>query len=104
MPGLLSTGGRRRYRPTRRRAKQEVRPREVLLCVYPIRRRHRGDASTAFVLKTQTWSVLPLALDRVFSSYFTDETLFPSGTIAFDCPLIMPNIAHEWQAGAPMYI
>ena len=30
----MSTGGRRRYRPTRRRAKQEVRPREVgAMCV-----------------------------------------------------------------------
>jgi hypothetical protein len=40
----------------------------------------------------------------MFSSYFTDHTRFPAGTIAFDCALIMRNIAHEWLAGAPMYI
>jgi hypothetical protein len=62
---------------------------------------HRLDG---VVLKTQTWSVAPLSMDRVFSSYFADETRFPAGTIAFDCALIMRNIAHEWQAGAPMYI
>jgi hypothetical protein len=40
---------------------------------------------------------------RVFQ-YFADETVFPTGTVTFDCALIMRNIAHEWQAGAPMYI
>jgi hypothetical protein len=56
------------------------------------------------VLTTQSWSVTPLAIDRVSSSYFADEALFPAGSISFDCALIMRNIAHEWQAGAPMYI
>jgi hypothetical protein len=43
-------------------------------------------------------------MDRVYSSYFADELMFPAGTIAFDCALIMRNVAHEWQAGAPMYV
>jgi hypothetical protein len=47
---------------------------------------------------------VPLAMDKVFSSFFADESTFPAGTIVFDCALIMRNIAHEWQAGAPMYI
>src|SRR5262245_30173357 len=63
-----------------------------------------GDRLDGVVLKTHTWSVAPLAMDRVFSSYFADESMFPAGTIAFDCALIMRNIAHEWQAGAPMYV
>ena len=63
-----------------------------------------GQRLDGVVLKTHTWSVAPLTLDRVFSSYFADESKFPAGTIAFDCALIMRNIAHEWQAGAPMYI
>jgi len=62
---------------------------------------HRLDG---VVLTTHTWSVAPLAIDKVFSSYFADPTRFPAGTIAFDCALIMRNIAHEWEAGAPMYI
>jgi hypothetical protein len=40
----------------------------------------------------------------VSSTYFTDETMFPAGSITFDCGLIMRNITHEWEAGAPMYI
>ena len=63
-----------------------------------------GQRLDGVVLKTHTWSVAPLTLDRVFSSYFADQSKFPAGTIAFDCALIMRNIAHEWQAGAPMYI
>jgi hypothetical protein len=56
------------------------------------------------VLKTHSWKVAPLAMERVSSTYFEDRTSFPPGTITFDCALIMRNIAHEWQAGAPMYI
>jgi hypothetical protein len=63
-----------------------------------------GQRLDGVVLKTHTWSVAPLAMDRVFSTYFADQTRFPAGSIAFDCALIMRNIAHEWHAGAPMYI
>jgi uncharacterized protein DUF2071 len=63
-----------------------------------------GRRLDGVVLKTHSWSVAPLAMERVASSYFADETTFPPGSIAFDCALIMRNIAHEWQAGAPMYI
>jgi hypothetical protein len=63
-----------------------------------------GQRLDGVVLTTHSWSVAPLVMSRVFSSYFADEAKFPAGSIAFDCALIMRNIAHEWQAGAPMYI
>ncbi len=63
-----------------------------------------GQRLDGVVLKTHSWSVAPLAMDKVFSSFFADESTFPAGTIDFDCALIMRNIAHEWSAGAPMYI
>jgi hypothetical protein len=63
-----------------------------------------GDRLDAVLLKTQSWSVAPLAIDHVSSSYFADETIFPPGTVTFDCALIMRNIAHEWQAGAPIHV
>ena len=56
------------------------------------------------VLKTHSWSVAPLAMEQVSSTYFADEAQFPAGSVKFDCGLIMRNIAHEWQAGAPMYV
>jgi hypothetical protein len=63
-----------------------------------------GTHLDGVVLKTHSWKVAPLAMERVSSTYFEDRTSFPPGTITFDCALIMRNIAHEWQAGAPMYI
>jgi hypothetical protein len=63
-----------------------------------------GNRLDGVVLKTQSWSVAPLAIEHVSSSYFANETIFPPGSVTFDCALIMRNIAHEWQAGAPMYV
>jgi Uncharacterized conserved protein (COG2071) len=63
-----------------------------------------GRRLDGVVLKTHSWSVAPLAIERVSSTYFANETLFPAGSVTFDCALIMRNVTHEWQAGAPMYI
>ncbi len=49
-------------------------------------------------LRCKSWSMNPLAVDEVRSSYFDDEKRFPKGSIAFDCALIMRNIEHEWHA------
>src|SRR5687767_7812825 len=58
-----------------------------------------GKRLDGVVLKTHAWSVAPLAIEHVSSTYFADETVFPAGAVTFDCALIMRNIAHEWQAG-----
>ena len=56
------------------------------------------------MLKTHTWSVEPLAVARAESTYFEDRRLFPPGSVAFDCALLMRNIGHEWLAADDMYI
>jgi hypothetical protein len=56
-----------------------------------------GRRLDGVVLKTHSWSVAPLAIDEVSSSYFADQAVFPAGTVAFDCALIMRNVAHEWR-------
>lgn len=55
-------------------------------------------------LKTREWRVEPLAVDRVYSSYFSDETRFPAQSVEFDHALIMRNVAHEWQTVDDLYI
>lgn len=55
-------------------------------------------------LRTRSWRVEPLEIDRAYSSYFADETLFPAGSVAFDCALLMRDIEHEWHAAADMYV
>jgi hypothetical protein len=63
-----------------------------------------GRRLDGVVLRTHAWSVAPMAIEHVSSTYFADERVFPRGTVDFDCALVMRNIEHEWQAGAPMYI
>jgi hypothetical protein len=48
-------------------------------------------------LRCQTWSVEPLAIDCVESSFFADESRFPKGSVEYDCALLMRGIAHEWH-------
>ena len=49
-------------------------------------------------LHTHEWEVRPLRVDAVESSYFSDASRFPPGSVTFDCALIMRNIAHEWES------
>lgn len=51
-------------------------------------------------LRTFGWSVEPLAVDRVESSFFEDRAIFPPDAVAFDCALLMRNLEHEWRGRA----
>ena len=44
------------------------------------------------------WTITPLEVDRVRSSYFSDSSLFPEGSVEFDCGLLMRGIEHEWRS------
>ncbi|MDZ4656225.1 MAG: DUF2071 domain-containing protein [Bythopirellula sp.] len=48
-------------------------------------------------LRCQNWQVDPLAIESVESSYFANESLFPRGSVEFDCALLMRGIHHEWH-------
>lgn len=48
-------------------------------------------------LRTPHWSVEPLAIERVESSFFESINLFPADTAEFDCALLMRGIDHEWH-------
>jgi hypothetical protein len=64
----------------------------------------RGNRLDGLTLKTATWKVEPLAIDTVHSSWFGDSARFPTGSVAFDCALLMRNIEHEWHAARDMYV
>lgn len=49
-------------------------------------------------LRAFNWSVDALAVKQVESSFFDDESRFPSGSISFDCALLMRQIEHEWHS------
>jgi uncharacterized protein DUF2071 len=48
-------------------------------------------------LRCHNWQVEPLAVEEVRSGFFEDESLFPKGSIEFDCALLMRGIKHEWH-------
>jgi hypothetical protein len=49
-------------------------------------------------LRSFNWHVEPLSVERVESSFFENPTLFPPGSVEFDCALLMRDIEHEWHA------
>jgi hypothetical protein len=49
-------------------------------------------------LVTPDWQVQPLRVDEIASSYFSDSTRFPAGSIQFDHALLMRNVSHSWLA------
>lgn len=55
-------------------------------------------------LRTHGWSVEPLQIDDVYSSYFSDDTRFPRGSVEFDCALLMRNLGHEWRGTQDLYV
>ena len=55
-------------------------------------------------LRTYGWSVEPLQVEQVHSSYFSDEKRFPKGSVEFDCALVMRNLGHEWHSAEDLYV
>lgn len=52
----------------------------------------------ALELHTLAWSMEPLELLCVESSFFGDSRLFPEGAVELDSGFLMRRIAHEWYA------
>lgn len=66
-------------------------------CVgYSVRR--DSERLDAMLLKTYKWHVETLQVSEVFSSYYSNESLFPPGSVVFDHALIMRDIEHEWHS------
>ena len=63
-----------------------------------------GNRLDGVALKTDSWHVEPLAVERAYSSYFEDRARFPTGSIRFDCGLVMRNIPHEWETAEDMFL
>lgn len=51
-------------------------------------------------LQAYNWTVRPLNVTNVQSSFFENEKLFPRGSVKFDNALLMTKIEHEWH-GVP---
>jgi hypothetical protein len=56
-----------------------------------------GDKLEGLRLATYTWQIKPLAVKSLDSSFFSNEALFPAGSVQFDNALLMTRIEHEWH-------
>jgi hypothetical protein len=63
-----------------------------------------GKRLDGLVLKTDSWKVEPLAMERARSTFFENPAMFPAGSVVFDCALIMRNLPHQWEAAQDLYI
>ena len=59
---------------------------------------HRGARADGLELVPEQWTVRPLQVEAVTSSFFDDRSVFPAGGISFDHALIMRDIPHRWKA------
>jgi len=62
----------------------------------------KGESFEGLCLFTRDWRVEPLDVDEVRSSFFSDRSRFPPGSVEFDCALLMRDIDHEWRATPPL--
>lgn len=53
-------------------------------------------------LETREWQAVPLAVDRIESSFFQNTALFPAGSVEFDCALLMRRLEHAWHSRAAL--
>jgi Uncharacterized conserved protein (COG2071) len=63
-----------------------------------------ADRLDGLELRTHGWSIEPLQVDDVYSSYFSDGARFPRGSVEFDCALVMRNLGHEWHGVEDLYV
>jgi hypothetical protein len=63
---------------------------------------HRLGEYDGLELRSHRWKVEPLAVEKIESSFFENEQLFPRGSLVFDCALIMRGIEHEWHGQASL--
>lgn len=57
----------------------------------------KGDHLDGLYLVTKNWHVDALEVVRVHSSFYSNTSVFPPGSVEFDCALVMRDINHEWQ-------
>lgn len=57
-----------------------------------------GKKFEGLELRTKSWSVEPMEIKSVQSSFFENTDVFPTGSVKFDNALLMTQIEHEWHS------
>ncbi|MBA3573251.1 MAG: DUF2071 domain-containing protein [Pyrinomonadaceae bacterium] len=54
-------------------------------------------------LRSLDWSIQPMQVEDAHTSFFSDRTRFPEGSVELDCALVMRGIKHEWHSRPDLY-
>lgn len=63
-----------------------------------------GRSLDGITLHTNKWHMEPLELQSVHSSFYTNRSLFPEGSIHFDHALLMRDLEHQWKSAPPLLL
>jgi hypothetical protein len=55
-------------------------------------------------LRSLSWRVMPLVVERVESSFFENREVFPPRSVVFDSALLMQDVEHEWHGRGSMIV
>lgn len=61
-----------------------------------------GDCYDGLELRATNWSVTPVNVEHVRSSFFDDLSLFPAGSVELDNALFMRDIHNTWHTRSPV--
>ena len=61
-----------------------------------------GNKLDGILLDAYSWSVRPLSVSNVKSSFFENESIFRKGSVKLDNALLMRNVEHEWTSLADL--
>ncbi|HEU4952485.1 MAG TPA: DUF2071 domain-containing protein [Holophagaceae bacterium] len=61
----------------------------------------RGQCLDGLELEAEDWSMQPLAVQSLTSTFFDDPRRFPPGSLALDSAFLMRDVAHRWVSRPP---
>ncbi len=54
-------------------------------------------------LRSLDWSIDPMEVEDAHTSFFSDRSRFPEGSVELDCALLMRGVEHEWHSRPDLY-
>ena len=57
----------------------------------------RGDELEGLQLRALKWEMAPMEIESQHCAFYSDPQRFPSGSLEFDCGLLMRGLPHEWH-------
>jgi hypothetical protein len=57
----------------------------------------KGNSLEGMQLRISRWSLIPLSVQLNEAAFYFNQSVFPKGSIEFDCGMMMRSVPHEWH-------